>query len=291
MCIIVAKYFPDVGWAGAKNRDRKYVPTLDFEILSEDGVEQALMHDQVTGYREGINSAGVSILNTSLDRGEDEPDVESGRARTSPDGELIRQALREKHPLAAVKCLIRGRLVGCTIVFDRDTCYLIEASDQDGTRPYRYRYREIPRDQTVVRTNHGIWLPWASFQRNPKNPQETRDRISSEARMLQAQFVAENARQPQDLVDGLCQVFVEDPQLNIMRTSTGKDQFRTTSQQLCVPSERTLYCRPVSSNLQFDFWKLNKPSTDVWVELLSNRELWKHTKKRPPFGHMNMRDI
>lgn len=291
MCIIAAKYFPEVGWAGAKNRDRKYVPTLDFEITSNGGIEQALMHDRVTGYREGINSRGVSILNTSLDRGEDEPDVESGRAKTSPDGESIRQALGQADPLSAVRVLVKRRLVGCTIVFDQDTCYLIEASDEDGTQPYRFRYREIPRDQGVVRTNHGIWLPWASFQRRPDDPEQTRDRISSEARLLQAQFVVKHAQQPQDLVDGLCQTFVDDPQLNIMRFSTGKHQFRTTSQQLCVPSERTLYVRPVSSNLQFDFWQLNQPDTDVWVEILSNRELWQNTKHRPPFGHMKMKDL
>lgn len=290
MCIIVAKYFPGIGWAGAKNRDRKYVPTLDFEIFEENGVEQALMHDQVTGYREGINSAGVSILNTSLDRLEDEPDVESGAAKTSPDGLIIKQALQERDPLSAAKVCIKNKLVGCTVVFNRNTCYLIEASDNDGTAAFRYKIKQIPQGKTVARTNHGIWLPWASFQRNPDNEQETRDRISSEARLLQAQLVVKNARKPQDLVDGMCQIFVDDPQLNIMRTSTGNNEFRTTSQQLCVPAERTLYCRPVSSNLQFDFWKLNQPDTDVWVEILSNRELWQRADRKP-FGNMKLKDI
>ena len=291
MCIIVAKYFPGTGWAGAKNRDRKYVPTLDFEITDNGGIEQALMHDQVTGYREGINSAGISILNTSLDRLEDEPDVESGNATTSPDGLIIKRALQEQDPLSAVKVCISNKLVGCTIIFDQNTCYLIEASDQDGTRPYRYKFGRVPRSKGVVRTNHGIWLPWASFQRNPDDEQETRDRISSESRLLQAKYVLKQAQKPQDLVDGMCQVFVDNPQLNIMRTSTGKNEFRTTSQQLCVPAERTLYCRPVSSNLQFDFWKLNKPDTDVWVEILSNRELWQKNRDKPPFDNLKLKDV
>ena len=79
MCIIVAKYFPGIGWAGAKNRDRKYIPTLDFIESDKYGVGRMMMHDLVTGYKEGINSHGVSILNTSLDVLEDEPGVESGK--------------------------------------------------------------------------------------------------------------------------------------------------------------------------------------------------------------------
>jgi hypothetical protein len=291
MCVIVAKYFPGIGWAGAKNRDRRYIPTLDFIEDTYRGTSRMMMHDLVTGYKEGINSSGVSILNTSLDVGEDEPDVESGQAKSSPDGRAIAQALLQSDPLQAVKILLKRKLVGCTMVFNRDTMYLIEASDRDGTRPFKFRVKQIPRSQTVARTNHGIWLPWASFQRRNDDPKQSQDRISSEARLLQAELVVEAAREPEDLVDGMCQVYVDNPQLNIMRTSTEANAFRTTGQLLCVPRERTLYCRPISSNLKFDFWDLNRPDTNVWVEILSNRELWQNTRGNPPFGHMRMKDI
>ena len=79
MCVMIAKYFEGIGWAGAKNRDRNYTPVLDFIEDEQDGVDRMMMHDQITGYKEGINSHGVSILNTSLDVLEDEPDVESAR--------------------------------------------------------------------------------------------------------------------------------------------------------------------------------------------------------------------
>ena len=291
MCIIVAKYFPGTGWAGAKNRDRKYIPTLDFIEDTKDNVSRMMMHDSVTGYKEGINSQGLSILNTSLDIGDDEPDIDSGKTKTSPDGRAIAEALLQRDPRSAVKMLLKHRLVGCTIVFNRDTLYLIEASDRDGTAPYRYKVKEIPRNQTVARSNHGIFLPWASFQRKKNDPQQTRDRISSESRLLQAEMVVDTARKPEDLVDGMCKVYVRNPQLNIMRTSTEPNKFRTTCQLLCVPKERTLYCRPVSSNLKFDFWSLNRPKTNVWVEILSNRELWQNTRGNPPFGHMKMKDL
>lgn len=290
MCIILAKYFPGIGWAGAKNRDRKYIPTLDFIEDGVNDVYRMTLHDQITGYREGINSYGVSILNTSLDVGNDESDVETGKIKSSPDGKYISEALLQKDPLDAVRVLINHKLVGCTIVFNKEDCYLIEASDQDGTKSYQYKIKKINKKNTVARTNHGIWLPWASFQRDSGNSQERLDRISSEARLAQAEEVVKAAKKPQDLVDGMCQVFINHPQLNIMRFSTEKDKFRTTSQQLCVPSERTLYCRPVSSNLQFDFWKLNRPKRDVWVEVLSNRELWQNTKNKLPFEKMKLKD-
>ena len=290
MCIIVAKYFPGIGWAGAKNRDRKYIPTLDFIEDEVDGVQRMMMHDQITGYKEGLNNHGVSILNTSLDILNDETDVESGKVKSSPDGKYIEEALLFKDPLDAVKHLVKRKLVGCTIVFNQEDCYLIEASDQDGTKPYKYIVKKIGKNKAIARTNHGIYLPWASFQRDSKDKQEVLDRISSEARLLQAEAVVESALKPEDLVDGMCKVFLKHPQLNVMRFSTGKDQFRTTSQQLCVPKEKTLYCRPVSSNLQFDFWKLNKPNTNVWVEILNNRELWQKTKKPKPFSKMDMKD-
>jgi len=291
MCVIIAKYFDGIGWAGAKNRDRTYIPTLDF-IESESGpVDRMMMHDEITGYKEGINSRGVSILNTSLDVGNDETEVESGATKTSPDGAMIAQALTMPTAEAAARFLVKKQLCGCTMVFDQENMFLIEASDWDGRRPYRFRAQKIPKDQVVARTNHGVWMPTAGMQRSPRDRQKTLDRISSESRLMLAQAVVESAQRPEDLVDGMCQIFVNHPQLNILRTSTDGRKMRTTSQQLCVPKERTLYCRPVSSHMKFDFWSLNRPTTDVWVEIMSNRELWQNVRGEPPFGHMHLKDM
>lgn len=291
MCIIVAKYFPGIGWAGAKNRDRNYTPTLDFIEDNRQGMGRMMMHDQVTGYKEGINSTGLSILNTSLDVYDDETEVEAGEVDSSPDGKIIAQALLYKDPMDAVRLLIKKKLGGCTMVFNERDLYLIEATDDDGTRPYRSIVKKIGRGNTVARANHGLWLTDAGYQRTRGDKSETLGRISSEARLLQAQALVEAAQEPEDLVDGMCQVYINDPQLNIMRMSTQRKKMRTTSQQLCVPQERTLYCRPISSHVEFDFWDLNRPDTNVWVEILGNRELWQNVQGDPPFGHMNMRDI
>ena len=291
MCIIVAKYFDGIGWAGAKNRDRNYTPVLSFIESNDDDVGRMMMHDEITGYKEGINSHGISILNTSLDVYDDESEVEAGTAKSSPDGKIIAEALLQDDALTAAKIIIKGKIGGCTIVFDRENMFLIEASDWDGTKPYRFIAKRVPNDQTVARSNHGVWLPTAGYQRKPTNKSETLSRISSETRLLLAEAVVESAQDPEDLVDGMCQVYINDSQLNIMRTSTERKKMRTTSQQLCVPNERTLYCRPISSHLEFDFWNLNRPNTDVWVEILSNRALWQNTKGDPPFGQMKMKDV
>ena len=290
MCIIVAKYFPGIGWAGAKNRDRNYTPTLDFIEDNRGGIGRMMMHDQVTGYREGINSTGLSILNTSLDVYDDETEVEAGEVDSSPDGKIIAQALLYRDPMDAVRLLVKRHLGGCTMVFNQRDMYLIEATDDDGTKPYRYIVKKIGRGNTIARANHGVWIQDAGYQRG-KNKSETLGRISSDARLAQAQAIVDAAEEPEDLVDGMCQVYINDPQLNIMRMSTERKKMRTTSQQLCVPRERTLYCRPISSHVEFDFWDLNRPDTNVWVEILGNRELWQNVQGDPPFGHMKMRDI
>jgi hypothetical protein len=290
MCIILAKYFPGIGWAGAKNRDRNYIPTLDFIENRRGDTQRMLMHDQVTGYKEGINNHGLSILNTSLDVLDDETEVEKGLTDSSPDGRHIEAALGVSDPRVAVDILIKRRLGGCTIVFNSDELYLIEASDQDGTKPFKFIVKKIDKRNTVARANHGIWLDWSGYQRRDDDRGETLSRISSEARLAQAEEVVRTAKNPIDLVDGMCRINTENPQLNILRTSTERKKMRTTSQQLCVPSEKTLYCRPVSSNLQFDFWKLNKPSTDVWVEILSNRELWDKSRGEKPFSKLRLKD-
>ena len=117
---------------------------------------------------------------------------------------------------------------------------MIEASDKDGDAKYKFLVKKISNNNVVARTNHGQWLDWAGYQRKPDNKSETMSRISSESRLLQAQAVVEMAKDPEDLVDGMCQVYINNPQLNIMRTSTEQKKMRTTSQQLCVPKENTL---------------------------------------------------
>jgi hypothetical protein len=50
MCVVVAKYFPDKGWIGVKNRDRNYIPEISFKRIQKSGTEIMLFWDDVTQY-------------------------------------------------------------------------------------------------------------------------------------------------------------------------------------------------------------------------------------------------
>lgn len=284
MCIVIGKYFKDVGWVGLKNRDRNYIPEISFKKRVSDGVEILYFWDDVTQYCEGMNSAGVGVLSASLMVLDDEKEIEKRSKTPSKDGKKIKKSLQYPNVKAVAMSLIEQKLTGNTLVFDRDHMYLIEGAWVKGKYKaghYRYIVREIEQDQSVVRTNHGVWLRDAGYQRGIDENQ-TLSRISSESRRLIAQIVTKVAKAPEEILDGLTMDFTGDGQMNALRTSTEKKKMRTTSQIMIVPSENTMYVRPVQSHMDFNFWELNSSKQQTWVEILSNRILYKNLKSTDP---------
>jgi hypothetical protein len=288
MCVVIAKYFDDHGWVAVKNRDRNYVPEISFHRHKEkNGIERLLFEDDVTKYMEGLNSNGVGILSASLMVVNDEKEISKSAKERSPHGLAIKKALENGSAYDAVRAAAEYKLTGNTLVIDRENCFLLEGCLMNGE--YKFKLKQIPKDQTVARSNHGVWLDWAGYQRGV-NKSQALSRISSEARLAQAQYVVNQAKDPEEMIDGLCQIYIEDPQLNVMRTSTESKKMRTTAQIMIIPEEHTLYCRPVSSHITFDFWKLNDPKAGTWVEILSNRALYqKQQMGDPPFSGMKIR--
>lgn len=293
MCIVIGKYFDDHGWVAIKNRDRNYIPEISFKKRHKGGVEELFFWDDVTDYSEGLNSAGVGILSASLAVQDDEKEIDKSTRKHSPDGKKIRKALQYPSAKAAAMSLIKDKLPGNTLIFDENTMYLLEGSWRPGeydTKGYSYKIREIPKDHIVVRTNHGIWLNWAGYQRDPRDRASTLSRISSESRWLIAEAVVEEADTPEDILDGLTFNFTNHGQLNALRTSTKSKKMRTTAQIMIIPKERTMYVRPVQSHISFNFWDLNNPKQQTWIEIMSNRILYKNLKdddpsNDPPFAH------
>jgi len=275
MCIVVAKYFYDIGWVGVKNRDRNYIPEIEFKFSKVNGNDRLLFVDTMTGYMEGMNIHGVGILGTSLMVLDDETAMDERNTSAKGDGERIKAALAEKTAEKAAQAVVDEELTGCTILFDQETCYLVEGSLQDGK--YIYDMGEIKQSQTVARTNHGIWLDWAGYQYGVDKAQDL-SRESSEERLKQAQKVLKKAKTPQDLIDGLCAQPNKNTQMNALRTTTDRKKMRTTAQEMIIPIEQTFYLRPVQSKLEIDFWKINQDPTPLWVEILSNRTLYKKPK-------------
>ena len=292
MCIVAAKHFDKIGWVCCKNRDRNYIPEISFKDTTSDGVEILLFYDDITQYMEGMNSGGIGVLSSSLMVSDDEKEITKRSKTPSKDGIKIKKALKYPNVKAVAMSLIKQKLPGCTLIFDKDTCYLLEGCWKPGgykKQEYAYKIKEIPHDKSVVRTNHGIWLDWAGYQRDPENENETMSRISSESRMTIAEHVVNNAKTPDDMIDGLAGTYIDNPQLNCLRTTNKKKMMRTTSQIMLIPSEDTMFIRPVQSHISYNFWKLNSPKHKLWLEILSNRVLHKNKKEANsmPFPKMN----
>ena len=292
MCIVIGKYFEGIGWVAFKNRDRNYIPEISFKKKFSKGVEILYFWDDITQYCEGLNSAGVGVLSASLMVLDDEKEIEKRSKTPSKDGAKIKKALQYPNVKAVAMSLIEQKLTGNTLVFDKDHLFLIEGAWEKGgyaDEKFRYKVKEVPKDQSVVRTNHGVWLHDAGYQRGV-NEAQTLSRISSESRRLIAEIVTQVAKDPEDILDGLTMDFTGNGQMNALRTSTEKKKMRTTSQIMIIPSEHTMYVRPVQSHMDFNFWQLNHPKQQTWVEILSNRVLYQNLKStdpgnEPPFDH------
>jgi hypothetical protein len=270
MCVVAAKYFPDIGWVGVKNRDRNYVPELTFEMDFSTKPQRLLLHDEMTGYTEGLNIHGISVLSASLQVMDDEKEVKKRTSDDNPDGERIKHALLENKISHVVRELVINKMTGNTIIFDRDRCFLLESCNKDDE--YHYKLIEIPKTDTVARTNHGLLLPWAGYQKGIDSNQD-KSRESSESRLNQAILVLKRAKNPIDIIDGLAETPNSNTQMNSLRTTTEQKKMRTTAQEMIIPQEHTFYLRPIQSKLDIDFWKINQSKTDLWLEILSNRPI------------------
>lgn len=284
MCVVIAKYFEKHGWVGIKNRDRNYIPEISFRKKIKGDTEVLYFWDNITQYCEGMNSHGVSILSASLMVLDDEKEVDNRSKTPSKDGARIEKALLFDNVIDAAKSLIDQKLTGHTLIFDADTCYILEGAWRKGeykSGGYSYTIDEVPKNQFVARTNHGVKLGWSGYQRDD-NISHALSRISSECRREIAEFVTERATTPDEILDGLTENFTGNGQLNALRTSNEKKKMRTTSQTLIIPKSRTMYVRPVQSNITFNFWDLNKSDSKTWIEILSNRVLY-DGKRDPDF--------
>lgn len=273
MCIIIGKYFKDYGWIGIKHRDRNYVPTITFKKKTYNDVEVLYFTDTLTQWCEGTNSHGVSILSASLMVSDDEKEYKTcSENKPSKTGKKIKKILKYSNLEKVVEEAIKEKLTGNTIIFDQNRMFLLEGAWKPGeyvTQGFFFKVEEISQDTTIVRTNHGIWLSGTGYQHNDN----LKNRISSELRLIYSQLIADRALEPFDLLDKLVQKFETDGQLNPFRIAQDDTEMRTTSQMLTIPMNRTMYIRHVVGDVKYDHKKLNQIDSQVWVELLNNRNV------------------
>jgi hypothetical protein len=199
MCVIAAKFLPEHGWIGIKNRDRNYKPVVSFIQSFKNGIERLLLRDDLTGYTEGLNEFGVSVLSAATLVKDDENEVREIRNRLrgtkkqrieagnfiSKDGQKLRTILLEKDIESALIKLKELKPLGNHLLFDKKKCYIIEIdvtpeerTDRAEKRledptyenpnpPVDIKVKKVSKNSIVVRTNHGIFLDLAGYQDTP----------------------------------------------------------------------------------------------------------------------------
>ncbi len=258
MCVIGAKYLESIGWVGFKNRDRNYPAKV--MIVKEFGqLERLTIRDTLTNYSEGINEKGVCILSSALDVSVDENEFYLARAKELMDesffsivGENIKNALSLNLPKEALKFLIDRQTTGHTLIFTEDICYILEGDfrlNDDGTRSndYEYSVKEIAKEEKyVLRTNHGIYLPYAGYQYNLQHWQR---RESSEKRWQEVERNLESANSQSEILGAISVTPNENVQFNPLRLDISVSNMRTTGQIMMISKLRELAYRPILGEL------------------------------------------
>lgn len=277
MCIVIGKHFNDYGWVAIKHRDRNYSPDVTFKKKFKKGVEVLYFWDNITQWCEGINSAGISILSASLMVSDDEKEyVTCSEKKPSKTGIKIRKALKRVNIEEVVEFAIAEKLTGNTLIFNPERMFLLEGAWKPGeyaTEGYYYEVREINRSDTVVRTNHGIWLPNTGYQYSDSNAHQTFNRKSSESRFEISTKLANESESPFDLLDNLVKDYTRNGQFNPFRTALDLGQMHTTAQLLIIPQELTFYIRNVEGKMKVDISKIDQLEHKLWVEFLSQRSI------------------
>ena len=242
MCIIAAKYFKGTGWVLAKNRDQDYISHISFKDEHNDKVgEILLMRDHDISYQEGMNHDGLVIISTSLT-------PRLLHETNKKDGDNIYKALHMEQK-DAVNYLIEQKMTGFIFLATSDKLVVIEAAKEDqGEGEYKSIVSVIPKTKTVVRTNHGINLPWAGFQYGFADTQDMW-RKSSESRKRIAEQVLKNANTPEEMLDALASRVADDLQMNCFRVENKPRQMRTIFQWALVPSQDIAIIRPIQSRM------------------------------------------
>jgi len=268
MCIISAKYFPELeSWSLIKNRDRTYRPIIRIRKSFRNNIERLFIYDEKTKYSEGLNEHGISILSATV------LEDDSPNDTYSPDGFKIRTALLESNIQAAIGKLIELEMVGNILIADKEQCFILEATNknEEGEDEYTHELKEVPQEHIVVRTNHGILLPWINKQVSEENSHEYV--ISSQIRYEKAVEGISKAENPMEMLDALSIQDDKNPQMNPMRIDETPKALRTTGQIICTPGNNVLHYRIVWCDVLSKLDSINNKEEKTSFEIISARKL------------------
>jgi hypothetical protein len=248
MCVIASLYLENQSIL-VKNRDRKYKASIKVIHELKDGVEVLYIQDLDTGWSEGLNEYGIGITNATLMVNQDEREgivIKKRRNTVSYDGDKIRKALSLTNIESIVNYLtdyknkksMHNGLKGITFVANAETKYVIE-----GTTKHAPLVIEVPKEELIVRTNHGIYYPGAGYNTGIKKQ-------SSVSRLEIAERELNKVNNINEVLDILSAQYVEDNFLNPYRRPS-EYQIFTTGQILTNLSTLTLQYRSDKTFCEF----------------------------------------
>lgn len=206
----------------AKSRDRNYMPHVKIHRqVAPSGIEIVYLHDEDTDYMEGMNSAGIGMVNSALLVGDDEKAVK-GKVK-SKDGKIMKKALECDNLQDCIKMLVShdGGIKGHTFVGDKNVIYTIEMTSEHNPIIKKMKH---PEKEAAIRTNHGVDHKGAGYtpERKPD------DYISSKVRQATAEVQLAGVDDFEEVAPSLTvPMFDPDSNYNMSRRT---DNMRTRSQ-------------------------------------------------------------
>lgn len=170
-CVIAAKKITDADSGDTtfvvfKHRDRNYKPSLSIIHTVVNGMEIAYLRDDTTLWSEGMNGAGICIVNSALAVAADEASAKlSKKADTAPmfskDGERIIKALTMNSidDASFFAKNYKGGIQGHTLITDGEEVYTMEMTSQ-----HPAVMTKLDGMDQIVRTNIGVIHPDAGYQ-------------------------------------------------------------------------------------------------------------------------------
>tara|TARA_B100000674_G_scaffold486448_1_gene495022 strand:+ start:1330 stop:2202 length:873 start_codon:yes stop_codon:yes gene_type:complete len=251
-CIIVGGQLHGSNFLG-KTRDRNYKPDLEIiRKLSPNGVEIVFIHDQISDYLEGMNSAGIGIVNAALLVSEDEKAAKSywGKAKkkgASKDGPRMAKALECDNLRDCIKSLItyEDGIKGHTFVGDGTSIYSIEMTSKHNPVIKKIKLD----DDFTVRTNHGHDHKKAGY--TPDGFPE--DYISSKIRQAAAEDALRSYEGDYEkIMPSIAkQYFEPNSNYNMLRKVNKKSGMKSSSQVLMNLKEKEMICYLIPDECNF----------------------------------------
>jgi len=266
----------------AKNRDRAYDAKVKVvrELIGD--IELVYILDDDTDWSEGMNSAGIGIVNSALmvNADEKEKKIIKHKGKVSEDGLKIRKALSYPTIAKSVQSIIKffGEdkldigVKGHTFIADRKHSVSVEM-----TSKHSPVINKMDRGLNHVRTNHGYEYKDSGYTSGV-------NKKSSESRWNIAHAVLTKAKTPSDILDGLSGYYPVNMRDNPYRdkdkvqNATAKDVLSTSSQILLNLTDLEMTVRMDEEKSDYlgiidrtpDWYE---PKVKIMVEYIKNKKM------------------